>query len=829
MLRTTANGQGVVVVDHAKGSPRDWWVRPYQAHAPGQLTRDVLFDTFFGVAASELSVKTPTKGTWAPLMPLVLPGTNGAPWSPQDGANDAVFGYVGTSGVVREVRRSPDGVRLETYAWAPMGCPGRCLAMVAWLRNEAGPVLQVAVPLLINAHLGPGAPEAGSAGETLIIEPNGRTLLEHGPGGPANGWMWARGLDGAALSSNGNGLSAAAAVSNSYEWFQKGLPPPDDPGAIVSADDMVGTLHFQATLPSGMASARGALLVYGEGPVDIAAVEAWIGNRKAEKLLDDELAWWKAWHAKTKLPPLPPGETAELQRQLTLLKMAQCTLTGGGGPGSGDSPMGQIVASMSPGMWNITWPRDQSYAGVALAATGHHAEAKGALEFVLRGKVGQFQPEVGSPYRVSVTRYFGGGQEESDSNVDGPNIELDGFGLVLWQAARYIHASKDLDFVAKWGQDLLTLVADPLLKAVDATGLIKPDSSIWEVHWNGKQKHFAYTSMAAVRGLCGAAELATHLGKGTQAAQYRAAAKQLRGATVAQLAPDLGWLRGNLEEPASKALDLAAVEGLTDGQIAAWGPIAAASRQAWQALAASGGPGYIRNDDGGWYDSQEWLFVDLRVLAWLDRAVAMGAPWTGDRDLLRNHVLKTAAAGGGQVPELLAVTGDKAGNFEGATPMMGFGAGALVLALGGAAFGDDLSACLGAPLGGYATQIADPNPDAGVADAGVDGAAAAPVDNGVGNDDLDAGAASEAKALAEVAFAAPATDVGPPLPPAPTSNCRAGRSTGPSLGWLALVAFSWLLICQRAPRATRAVPGWHQAQHRTLQPPARRSAPADPR
>ncbi|MBM4344989.1 MAG: hypothetical protein FJ100_16595 [Deltaproteobacteria bacterium] len=53
-----------------------------------------------------------------------------------------------------------------------------------------------------------------------------------------------------------------------------------------------------------------------------------------------------------------------------------------------------------------------------------------------------------------------------------------------------------------------------------------------------------------------------------------------------------------------------------------YGPIASASRTAWQALSAGGGPGYFRNDDGGWYDSQEWLFIDLRVLRWLDRAVA---------------------------------------------------------------------------------------------------------------------------------------------------------------------------------------------------------------
>ncbi|MBM4344990.1 MAG: hypothetical protein FJ100_16600 [Deltaproteobacteria bacterium] len=83
---------------------------------------------------------------------------------------------------------------------------------------------------------------------------------------------------------------------------------------------------------------------------------------------------------------------------------------------------------------------------------------------------------------------------------------------------------------------------------------------------------------------------------------------------------------------------------------------------------------------------------------------------------MRQHIVQVATAGGGLVPELLAIGGNQAGGFEGATPMMGFGAGALALALGGDALGDDLAPCLGPAAGGFAPAEADSPPDAGSAD-----------------------------------------------------------------------------------------------------------------
>ena len=75
-----------------------------------------------------------------------------------------------------------------------------------------------------------------------------------------------------------------------------------------------------------------------------------------------------------------------------------------------------------------------AYATVALARAGHLDEARDALIFQLTAGPGRHEAEVGMPYRVSITRYFGNGAEESDCNAAGPNIEFDGFGLFLWSA-----------------------------------------------------------------------------------------------------------------------------------------------------------------------------------------------------------------------------------------------------------------------------------------------------------------------------------------------------------------------------------------------------------
>jgi len=108
------------------------------------------------------------------------------------------------------------------------------------------------------------------------------------------------------------------------------------------------------------------------------------------------------------------------------------------------------------------------------------------------------------------------------------------------------------------------------------------------------------------------------------------------------------------------------------------GPAATASLDAWKTGLWNGltGHGYHRNDDGGSYDEMEWIMVDLRIATALRRD---GRP--GDvaaADALIAWVTAQARANFDLVPENLDPT---TADYAGAVPMVGFGAGAYVLAL----------------------------------------------------------------------------------------------------------------------------------------------------
>src|SRR5271165_4998929 len=181
----------------------------------------------------------------------------------------------------------------------------------------------------------------------------------------------------------------------------------------------------------------------------------------------DEIAGWQAWTT-----PPPSGASAieaavDLQAQV-VLRMGQVQETGSG--------QGQILASVAPGQWNISWVRDMAYAVVGLVRSGHFAEAKAAIAFQLGAQVGGYESYVGAPYQISVVRYYGNGTEWSDSNADGPNIEFDGFGLFLWELDAYVAGTGDTASLATWWPLVKSKVADVLVGLQEPAGLIKPDS-----------------------------------------------------------------------------------------------------------------------------------------------------------------------------------------------------------------------------------------------------------------------------------------------------------------------------------------------------------------
>jgi GH15 family glucan-1,4-alpha-glucosidase len=252
--------------------------------------------------------------------------------------------------------------------------------------------------------------------------------------------------------------------------------------------------------------------------------KSWVNGRGAAKLLSDALAEWTAWRK-----PLPQGLALCTDDEKKLWRQSEAVLRMGQvrQPNTASRKnYGMVLASLPPGEWHTGWVRDGMYAIVALARMGHHAEAKLALDFMLNAEpTSKYSSYVsGASYQVSVCRYFGTGEEEADySGQQTPNIETDGWGMTLWAARQYVEASGDTAWLAEKTRKGVTIydtlysgVAEALRKNTEPSGIAKADSSIWEVHDENK-KHFAYTTLATIRGFCDFAQLASKAGKSSDA------------------------------------------------------------------------------------------------------------------------------------------------------------------------------------------------------------------------------------------------------------------------------------------------------------------------
>jgi GH15 family glucan-1,4-alpha-glucosidase len=633
----------------------------YAKRSPSETTRDWCHDAYFG---------------WR----------KGAASQWLDQTLESSAAYLEGTGILK-VEQRVAGLRFETYWFAPM-TGGAEAGMVGLIRavNEGPAASDCALFFLANMKLGgegdaasewafyadASAPDGAGpylmegkeqTGNRFIYKPIGAapTTASFAPGGPTS--PHARVVAGEHLVASSGPLNADD-IACGLEW----------------------RINGGGTFGSGAEAWAGVFVAFGSDG-DEAALKAkaktFAGALAPEDVITRERASWDAFHAVETLPAsLSADERALLRQSTAVLRMAQCREPG--------APEGQILASLPPGQWNICWPRDAAYSIVALARTGHHAEAKKGLEFMLKGTADQFRPYVGAKYRISVCRYFGNGREESDDNGNGPNIELDDFGLFLWAFAETVERSNDAAFLSTWFPLVRDEVADVLVSLVDGNGLLKADSSIWERHWTAApntpdgRKQFAYSSINAANGLARAAALATRAGDAAKAAAWQAAAQGITDAVRRELLLPNGAIAASIEEKAlgeRHAADASVIEAVNHGLAAPSSELAAKTYaylerelRAWPLRS----PGYLRVDDArhygpnNEYDRQEWVVIDLRVASAL---VRMGR--RAEAKALLDWVTAQSKLNANLVAELYD---EVSSGYAGAVPMAGFGAGAYVLA-----------------------------------------------------------------------------------------------------------------------------------------------------
>lgn len=419
-------------------------------------------------------------------------------------------------------------------------------------------------------------------------------------------------------------------------------------------------------------------------------------------LLDTEVAWMKGFFNTCIFPKgLTPRERNVVEQSISILKMAQVS-DHEVIPGS----QGQVLASLRPGLWHIAWVRDGSYAIQAMTRLGMYAEARKALEFMLKARSGRFKHYVytdgkdygpGVDYQVSLTRYYGNGKEECDFNEFGPNIEYDNFGLFLIAWADYILYSNDAGFFHEWNDIVREKVADATIHCIDTNLLIKADSGPWEHHLQ-MPRQYTFTSGVCARGLGMFAEVQRHFGLPFE--KYETAVEQIWEGMYRQLIIEGRYFKGNINDTlrtGKEYYDAGVYEIFANGFIRNKFLFLTHMTEYDQHLRIKGArAGYIRLNSNDPYENQEWVFIDLRI--------ALARMLFGQRERaaqILHYITDQAAANFNTIPEMYSnklqmakVPADfhlwntwcncireEDGQYIGAIPMVGYGSGAYIIAL----------------------------------------------------------------------------------------------------------------------------------------------------
>mgnify|MGYP002777791718 CR=1 FL=1 len=675
-------------------------------------TRDLLFDTYFGLRAAGEQL-------WLPTIPVDEEASGYVDWTNGEEAGTGIVAMVQKLGALEAT----------TYVFAPQELGAAGFVMLLKVKNTGQqPIAGVQAFSLHNYHLGYGRAtrpwdvpkDIGANGETIEFLDAGKPRYrERGFAGV----IVTRALAPIAFRGVGPGVDLYGLVGGGLNNLPNNAPPPN------AVDDATSAFQWNlGDLAPGAEGWAGIAVIHHGDPFGAAEAEtrldAYLGAKGAGPLFLAELEWWGDFqNMAVALPPgFEPEEKPMLRHGAAMLHMGQVHedraflrewLSKDGEvrrtrfPGLDDQPAelpawvkhrgeGAILASLPPGDWTYAWIRDGAYATAAMAALGMGGHAKASLNYYLDAEAGRFQNwmELSGydmpPYQISLVRYHGFGVEETDFNQWGPNLEFDGFGLFLWALRIYETLTGDTSVAdARW--DLISAkIADVLVALVDPeTGMIRADSSIWETHWLGRERRWTYTSITAARGLCDAAAIAERRGDQAKADLYRETAESIRAAIAAHATDASGALAANVEELAAGEgyYDAAVWDAIAMGLFDPQGPIAQATIAGLdEHLRVDAGPGWSRNDDrwdhankddlspwGSNYDSAEWVITDLRG------SIALRMAGDAARaDALIDWVRA-------QAEKNYWMTAETFDEFDGTykfnAPMLGFGAGAYALAL----------------------------------------------------------------------------------------------------------------------------------------------------
>jgi hypothetical protein len=584
------------------------------------------------------------------------------------------------------------GVDIDVYYFAPFGYEGNGMVMLVQASSVDGSPHSLSFFAKANMKLGQGRVDPGEEGE--IIDWNGSDSapygVETGSGGGHVVYIPIGGVDAAGCGTDAdlyNQVETDHTVGGQSNCAGSGqvLVTQRDVSLVAGESQWWGqAVLFVNDNPN---EPQAAWFKDDRDVSDIRALWAtFIDGRDAKALHDGALAELESWRANLAPTELNSMERALWNQSEVILRMGQVREL----QQSNRNNHGMVLAALPTGEWHTGWVRDAVYGIVAFSMTGHDTEARDGIDFFLgigEEEVGFFDGNnyLKQPYRVSVCRYFGNGVEEGDFNQDGPNIETDGWGLVLWAARVYLDYSCDLGWL-----DSNTRRGDTVFEALhqiaqdiefQMTGTLPgADASIWEVHWNRRQV-FAYTAACQIRGLSDFAHIANIHGREDLASHYRGLSDQMLESSRSALvyAPQSSFAShlGVSGQPIH--VDGSTVEMFNWDLVGINDPIYAGTMNQYSKLLTGFG-GYRRlepqlsligESSASEYDLSEWILLDLRIAqSWRRMGNLQQA------EVLLNKVTETATVNDNLIPELFDANN---GNYTGVVPMVGYGAGAWMI------------------------------------------------------------------------------------------------------------------------------------------------------
>ena len=325
-----------------------------------------------------------------------------------------------------------------------------------------------------------------------------------------------------------------------------------------------------------------------------------------------------------------------------------------------------------------------AYATVGLVKSGHYAEAKAALAYELQANVGAYESYLTGDdgMRASPTR-----SRSAATTATGPS------GATRTPTVR---TSSSTASASSSGRSTSTWPPRATPRCSRRTGR-RPSSPRWPTSSSTCRTRTGSSPPTPPSGRCtGTASSGTSrtrrrrrptacaprrasrrlAGDTASSATYLTHGQMARDALIVSLRGPGGALGQSTEAIASGTawLDASVIEAINWGLIDPNGPTAQATMSAMQAnLLVADGEGFMRDQTGGSYDSQEWVFVDLRVGARL----RLGGNSAFSTNLFAWNT-QQSADNFGEISELYSPT---TGDYEGSPPMVGFGAGAYILTL----------------------------------------------------------------------------------------------------------------------------------------------------